>query len=211
MVRLSRFPVGRQKARKKWVSRTISSSCSRFSTLLGDGIVLGRQANWLIRLVGLKENSGFTLLELLVVIVITGILAAIALPAFLSRVSSAKQAEARVYVGTLNRAQQAYYMEKAEFSDDVARLGMAQTQTANYIYTINPAGEGGGARVQAATSRSGNLRSYAGMTAVIYQEKREIAVGTIICEAEQPGAIAANSPRNSATDISCAPGTRQLK
>ncbi len=49
----------------------------------------------------LSNEEGFTLIELLVVILIVGILAAIAIPAFLNQTSKANDAAAKTQVGTL--------------------------------------------------------------------------------------------------------------
>ncbi len=97
------------------------------------------QAKFLQHLNARRSNAGFTLIELLVVIIIVGILSAIALPAFFNQASKAKQTEARQYVSSMNRAQQAYYLEKGMFADQISfgSLGLGiQTQTTNYTYNI---------------------------------------------------------------------------
>ncbi len=57
------------------------------------------------------NDSGFTLIELLVVILIIGILAAIAIPSFLSQTSKANDSAAKTQVGTLQTTMQAYATE----------------------------------------------------------------------------------------------------
>ncbi len=84
-----------------------------------------------------QDDGGFTLIELLVVIIIIGILSAIALPSFLNQANKAKQSEAKQYVGSMNRAQQAFYLEKSGFTTEIGRLGLGiATQTENYKYYI---------------------------------------------------------------------------
>jgi type IV pilus assembly protein PilA len=59
------------------------------------------------------DEGGFTLIELLVVILIIGILAAIAIPAFLSQKSKANDAAAKTQVGTMQTAMETYSTENS--------------------------------------------------------------------------------------------------
>ncbi|MEO1592693.1 MAG: type IV pilin-like G/H family protein, partial [Cyanobacteria bacterium J06632_22] len=80
--------------------------------------------------------------ELLVVIIIIGILAAIALPSFLNQANKAKESEAKTYIGSMNRAQQAYILEKGVMANQAnfGKLGLGiASVTTNYEYVIvNP-------------------------------------------------------------------------
>jgi type IV pilus assembly protein PilA len=59
----------------------------------------------------IASDEGFTLIELLVVILIIGILAAIAIPSFLSQTSKANDSAAKTQIGTLQTTMEAYAIE----------------------------------------------------------------------------------------------------
>ncbi|MGD1897581.1 MAG: type IV pilin-like G/H family protein [Phormidesmis sp.] len=111
-----------------------------------------------------KANGGFTLIELLVVIIIIGILSAIALPSFLNQANKAKQSEAKTYIGSMNRAQQAYFMENGKMApqERIAQLGLGiETETNNYKYSIS-ANSTDSFVLQRAEPVSTSLKAYAG-------------------------------------------------
>jgi type IV pilus assembly protein PilA len=58
-----------------------------------------------------QDEKGFTLIELLVVILIIGILAAIALPAFLNQRGKAQDTEAKSVARTAQTAMETYYTD----------------------------------------------------------------------------------------------------
>ena len=184
------------------------------------------KAKFLQHLASKKRDGGFTLIELLVVIIIIGILAAIALPSFLNQANKAKQSEAKTYIGSMNRTQQAYYLEKDTFAgqDKFGDLGLGIKQTTGtYRYSIDPAATTGGltAAVGVANPLTGTasaVKSYAGGVQIgQVLATSEATTLAVLCEAAQPqatgGAVAA---RASVTLVakgspSCATGFAELK
>ena len=97
-------------------------------------------------------KQGFTLLELLVVVLIIGILAAIALPQYKKVVEKSRMAEAVTNVKAIAQAQQRYYLVNNEYVDcqglnslDIELSwknynygGCPAKQTSNFVYTSGP-------------------------------------------------------------------------
>jgi type IV pilus assembly protein PilA len=70
-----------------------------------------------------QDEKGFTLIELLVVILIIGILAAIALPAFLNQRGKAQDTEAKTQARTAQTAMETLYTDEQDYtSGDIAKL-----------------------------------------------------------------------------------------
>ena len=71
----------------------------------------------------MQDEKGFTLIELLVVILIIGILAAIALPAFLNQREKAQDSTAKSDVRTAQTAMETFYTDNQSYATvDVAAL-----------------------------------------------------------------------------------------
>lgn len=133
-----------------------------------------------------NQNTGFTLIELLVVIIIIGILSAIALPSFLNQTAKARGAEAKTNVGSMNRAQQAYFLEQQTFTTDIDELGLGMdNSTDNFTYSAEEGASGiRSAVVNQGKSIKDDIKSYTG--GVFYTPSNSISEGfttTILCEA----------------------------
>src|SRR5581483_9733545 len=63
-----------------------------------------------------KLMKGFTLIELMIVVAIIGILAAIAIPNFIKFQARSKQSEAKANMKAMFTAEKAFYQEKDRFS-----------------------------------------------------------------------------------------------
>ena len=69
-----------------------------------------------------QDEKGFTLIELLVVILIIGILAAIALPAFLGQRARAQDTEGKTAVRQAQTAMETWYTDNQNYSATKAQL-----------------------------------------------------------------------------------------
>ncbi len=70
-----------------------------------------------------SRHSGFTLIELLIVVVIIGILAAIAIPKFANTKGKAYAASMRSDLRNLATAEEGYYFTHEVYTDDLTELG----------------------------------------------------------------------------------------
>ena len=66
----------------------------------------------------MKSKKGFTLFELMVVVLIVGILAAVAIPILRGRIDAAKWSEGKAMMGTVATALRAYHAEKGPTGAD---------------------------------------------------------------------------------------------
>jgi uncharacterized protein YjbI with pentapeptide repeats len=98
------------------------------------------------------------------------------------------QTEARQYVGSMNRAEQAYYLEMGKFTGSIAELGIGiRPETENYLYRAFVKGKGNQSRViTAGIARKDGVKSYIGLVGVRQHSTGELLTQATLCESVQP-------------------------
>jgi len=79
-------------------------------------------------------KKGFTLIELMIVVAIIGVLAAIAIPNFLKYQAKAKQSEAKTNLGAIGTTAEAYRAEHDTYMIAMSSLGWQPQGTTRYRY-----------------------------------------------------------------------------
>ncbi len=86
----------------------------------------------------LRSKKGFTLIELMIVVAIIGILAAIAIPNFMRFQARSRTTEARTNLGAIYTAQVSFFGEGNSFGF-FPQIGWGPTGTPRYHYTMDAA------------------------------------------------------------------------
>jgi type IV pilus assembly protein PilE len=82
------------------------------------------------------QHRGFTLIEILIVVAIVGILAAIAYPSYQSAMRKNNRAAAESYLGDVAQRQQQYLLDQRSYASGVSTLGVAPPASVTPYYTI---------------------------------------------------------------------------
>ncbi|MCX5964404.1 MAG: type IV pilin-like G/H family protein [Cyanobacteria bacterium] len=122
----------------------------------------------------------------------------------------AKQSEAKTYVGSLIRAQQAYFMEHIKFSDSMTDLGLGITpETGNYSYSIETQGS---VAVAKGSARRDGLKSYTGTVFVLKPEgSNEFTTQAIRCESNDKTKTAPDAAELIDNKPKCAKNSEAIK
>ena len=84
----------------------------------------------------IRKNRGFTLIELMIVVAIIGILAAIAIPNFIKFQAKSKQSEGKTNLKAIFTAEKAYYGERDAFNNTFAIVGYQPEGGNRYNYAV---------------------------------------------------------------------------
>ena len=109
-----------------------------------------------------QDEKGFTLIELLVVILIIGILAAIALPAFLNQRGKAQDTEAKSEARTMQTAEETLYTDEQSYAlGDLTKLQAIEVSIGKGKSTPTVASNAADSYTVQSVSKSGNTFSIA--------------------------------------------------
>ena len=86
----------------------------------------------------MTKQSGFTLIELMIVVAIIGVLSAVAIPQYQNYVARAQVSEGFSFLGSGKMAVAEYYNENGSFpaNNATARLGAANTIIGKYVGSV---------------------------------------------------------------------------
>jgi type II secretory pathway pseudopilin PulG len=131
---------------------------------------------------------------------------------YLSQRNRAKESEAKMYVGSMNRAQQALFIEKSAFATSVNALGIGiKTETTNYKYSVRATKQ---TAFNYGVCKKPELKSYVGGAFVIRVKSNngedEMRTESILCSTDTPGTIPHLPPKLQNGKLVCETGTTQV-
>ncbi len=85
----------------------------------------------------MNKNAGFTLIEMLVVVLIIGLLVALALPQYEKAVEKSRATEAFTMLKSIAQANEVYYMSNGKYADIVDELDITIPGTGSKSYNDN--------------------------------------------------------------------------
>ncbi len=133
-----------------------------------------------------RQSKGFTLVELAVVVVIIGVLAAFGVPRFLEAVERSKAAEAFAYLAAVRNAQERYQAREGTYADALNDLDI-QSPTPKY-FDVGSITAGENTWTLTLTRKAGSSGYEANYTVVFTQTGFDSGTSTIPADINPMGA-----------------------
>jgi type IV pilus assembly protein PilA len=140
-----------------------------------------RHKSFLKILVNPQINSGFTLIELLVVVLILGVLSAISLPQMMQIIGRGREVEARSMMGAMNRAQQAFFNEKADFANSATELEVPVGNEKYYTVFVNETNDITVGALQGAKGKDNDVTATRDYVAAVGYDPINRTFSTVVC------------------------------
>ncbi len=129
----------------------------------------------------MRDNKGFTLIELLIVVVIIGILAAIAIPKFSATREKAYFAAMKSDVKNLASQQEIYYADNYTYTTATADLAFTNSEGVNVVIAASTSGWSASATHSALGAAEGCAIYYGTATAPTVGTATPSAPGEVAC------------------------------
>jgi type IV pilus assembly protein PilA len=162
-----------------------------------------------------RSIQGFTLAELLVVIVIMAVLAAISLPAILGQAAKARESSGKMSIGLVNKGQSQYRNEKNQFASSFDALAIGGGLYGNttvvsdlYTYQLSTSDIFTNTSIAAYPGNTAD-RSYIGGNLMYWNSANQITVTSHICESDDPNVGMPPPLIFTGSGIDCPVGYRQ--
>ena len=142
--------------------------------------------------VRIMKKKGFTLVELMIVVAIIGILAAIAIPNFIRFQARSKQSEAKTNLKAVFTGQKSRFGERDRYSSAIAEIGFAPERGNRYYFDLGALGGTNAicAAIEPRTAATVAAGSYCGIAADELRYGVQFLQATLDTGVITPGVVA---------------------
>lgn len=120
--------------------------------------------------------------------------------------NKARESEAKTYIGSINRGQQAFRLENSGFAETIDEIGLGiSSESDHYKYEITISDDDMTAAT--ATAKTGGIRSVTGAVFIVNDAEGYATTTAILCQGNRPSKSAPSLPSVEEGELKCAPGS----